>query len=71
MGGPPTDYTWTRNGAIISDGGPYNISIGVNEKYGNSFTAYAQSLYRSTLTVTGNLPGEYQYSVTNRATPIL
>ena len=29
---------------------------------------YRESLYRSTLIVTGPLPGVYQYSVTNRAT---
>ena len=29
---------------------------------------YQNSRYRSTLTVTGRLPGVYQYSVTNRAT---
>ena len=28
--GPPTTYTWTRNGAVITDGGPYSISIAVN-----------------------------------------
>ena len=29
---------------------------------------FQNSRYRSTLTVTGRLPGVYQYSVTNRAT---
>ena len=33
--------------------------------------AFEQTFYRSTLTVTGNLPGVYQYSVINRATPDL
>ena len=35
---------------------------------GANETVYQQSHYRSTLTVTGNLPGLYQYSATNRAT---
>ncbi len=64
-GGPPTTYTWTRNGEVITDGGPYSISIAVN---GDSTTVYQQSRYRSTLTVTGTQPGLYEYSVTNRAT---
>ncbi len=64
-GGPPTTYTWTRNGEVITDGVPYSISIAVN---GNSETVYQESRYRSTLTVSGTLPGLYEYSVTNRAT---
>ncbi len=50
---------------MITDGGPYSISIAVNEA---SEMASVQSLYRSTLTVTGTLPGLYRYSVINRAT---
>ena len=65
-GGPPTNYTWTRDGQVITSGGPYIISIAVN---GNTEIVYYRSRYRSTLTVTGYLPGLYQYSVTNRATP--
>ena len=65
-GGPPTTYTWTRNGEVITDDGPYSISVAVN---GADETVYHQSRYRSTLTVTGDLPGLYQYSATNRATP--
>ena len=64
-GGPPTTYTWTRNGAVITDGGPYSISIAVD---GHSDTIYREGRYRSTLIVSGNLPGLYQYSATNRAT---
>ena len=63
--GPPTTYTWTRNGEVITDGGPYSISIAVD---GDSETVYQLSRYRSRLTVSGNLPGLYQYSATNRAT---
>ena len=64
-GGSPTNYAWTRDGEVITDSGPYSISIAVN---GNTDEAYYQIRYRSTLTVTGNLPGLYQYSATNRAT---
>ena len=64
-GGPPTTYTWTRNGQVITNNASYSISIQVNRDTGDVFR---DSLYRSTLTVTGVLPGEYQYSVTNRAT---
>ena len=65
-GGPPETYTWTRNGAPITNGGSFSISIGVNGVTDPS--AYDNSRYRSTLTVTGRLPGVYQYSVSNRAT---
>ena len=58
-GGPPESYTWTRNGEVISDGGSYSISIGVS--------GFTMSRYVSSLIVTGNLPGVYQYSVSNRA----
>ena len=74
-GGPPEISTWTRNGVNISDGGSYSISLTVNEvnthRLGNAMFDSAilqESRYRSTLTVTGNLPGVYVYSVINRAT---
>ena len=66
-GGPPENYTWTRNGVPITNGGSFSISIGVNGV--TDPRAYENSRYRSTLTVTGSLPGVYQYSVSNRATP--
>ena len=73
-GGPPVTNTWTRNGEVISDGGSYSISLAVNEV--NRIDVFQpdfddailqQSRYRSTLNVTGNLPGVYAYSVINRA----
>ena len=72
--GPPEINTWTRNGEVISDNDSYSISLAVNEV--NRIDVFAmgfddrilqQSRYRSTLTVTGNLPGVYVYSVINRA----
>ena len=74
-GGPPVNSTWTRNGEMISDGGSYSISLAVNEvntfRLGNAglfdSVILEESRYRSTLTVTGNLPGVYVYSVINRA----
>ena len=71
-GGPPETSTWTRNGLIISDGGTYSISLavpGVTDKdlFRLDTQIFQQSRYRSTLTVTGNLPGVYVYSVVNRA----
>ena len=65
-GGPPTTYTWTRNGSPIEANDIYSFSIQVN---GRGKTVFQNSNYTSTLTVTGILPGVYQYSVTNRATP--
>ena len=73
-GGPPETSTWTRNGVAITDGGSYSISLtvpGVTSTYTGPLMAvnyiFQQSHYRSTLTVTGNLPGVYVYSVINRA----
>ena len=74
-GGPPVTSTWTKNGEVISDGGSYSISVAVNEvntyRLGNTdlfdSVILQESHYRSTLTVTGNLPGVYVYSVINRA----
>ena len=76
-GGPPVNRAWSRNGEVISDGGSYSISLAVNEvttvflgDNTDNFDASAvlgNSQYRSTLTVTGNLPGVYVYSVINRA----
>ena len=64
-GGPPTTYTWTRNDQVISNNASYNISIHAQV---NNTSVRMSSQYRSILTVTGRLPGVYQYSVTNRAT---
>ena len=71
-GGPPETSTWTRNGAIISDGGSYSLSLTVPGVDSLSFSEldtqiFTQSRYRSTLNVTGNLPGVYVYSIINRA----
>ncbi len=62
-GGPPVEYTWTRNGVVITNNGSYNISIWINSDI------LSNALYRSKLIVTGVLPGVYQYSVNNKATP--
>ena len=70
-GGPPESSIWTRNGVTISDDDSYNISLtvpGVASLRVFDFAPILQeSRYRSTLTVTGNLPGVYVYSVINRA----
>ena len=73
-GGPPEISTWTRNGEVISDNDSYSISLAVNgvnriDVFEDDFDnrILRQSRYRSTLTVTGNLPGVYVYSVINRA----
>ena len=74
-GGPTVNSTWTRNGEVINDGNSYSISLAVNKvnttRLGNADyfdgVILQESRYRSTLTVTGNLPGVYVYSVINRA----
>ena len=64
-GGPPTNYTWSRDGAEIRDDRIYSISIAVS---GEERIDYQESRYTSTLTVIGRRAGMYEYSVTNRAT---
>ncbi len=69
-GGPPVEYTWTRNGAVITNNDSYSISLRFNNPLsGTTIGLLSNALYRSTLIVTGVLPGVYQYSVNNRATP--
>ncbi len=69
-GGPPVEYTWTRNGAVITNNDSYNISIRINNDAGHyTIERLSNAYYRSTLIVTGVLPGVYQYSVNNKATP--
>ncbi len=70
-GGPPVEYTWTRNGVVITNNSFYSVSIWINRGRFRFVTNYVLSnaLYRSKLIVTGVLPGVYQYSVNNRATP--
>ena len=50
----------------IANNGSFNISISVKED-GNP-ERFRDSLYMSTLTVTGRYPGEYTYTVSNRVT---
>ena len=65
-GGPPTTYTWRKDGMEISaDDVNFNISIAVK---GREQDTFLNSLYRSVLTVTGRQGGVYEYSVTNEAT---
>ena len=71
-GGPPEEYFWTRNGEPISDDDTFDIIlIVVTTIFGSQpqQDALQNSRYSSTLVVRENLPGEYQYTVNNRATP--
>ncbi len=69
-GGPPVEYTWTRNGAVITNNDSYSISLIINNRIGQfTLEILSNAYYRSTLIVTGVLPGVYQYSVNNKATP--
>ena len=69
--GPPVTSTWTRDGVEITEDLSLSINtiledhsdIGLN----NNDEAFSNSRYQSTLTVTGYRPGNYQYSVNNRA----
>ncbi len=69
-GGPPVEYTWTRNGAVITNNDSYSISIRINNDAGQfTIERLSNAYYRSILIVTSVLPGVYQYSVNNKATP--
>ena len=59
-GGPPETYTWTRDGVEIWE----NQSIALQR----SIRVFQDSLYRSTLSMRGRLPGVYRFTVNNRAT---
>ena len=66
-GGPPTTYVWTKNDEVITrngevvGNGPYNVSIRVDQANREN------AGYASILVVTGDLPGIYEYIVSNRA----
>ena len=73
-GGPPVEYFWTRNGEPISDDDTFDIAIDVsNTRFGSQPLpdTLRSAPYNSTLVVRGNLPGVYQYTVGNRATPTM
>ena len=65
VGGPPIPRFWRRNGVIATSSNPaFEVTFGVTaETEQNRINAG----YTSTLTVTGNLPGEYNYAFTNQA----
>ena len=73
-GGPPEEYFWTRNGEPISDDDTFDIILIVVTTIPASQPrpdALENSRYNNTLIVRGNLPGVYEYSVRNRATPTM
>ena len=74
-GGPPVEYFWTRNGERISDDDTFDIALDVTNtrSFGSepAVTDLQSARYNSTLVVRGNLPGVYQYTVGNRATPTM
>ena len=71
VGGPPIEYTWTRNSDVITIDDSYSINIDLDNtrSVGHFTDRFINSYYGSTLTVTGLLPGVYRYSVNNRVTP--
>jgi hypothetical protein len=62
-GGPPTNYTWMRNGEELTGNSSFQISLSLKEVSNK----YRDSVYQSRLTVTGTHLGVYTYSVFNRA----
>ena len=73
-GGPPVEYFWTRNGGPISDDDTFDIALDVTSTtFGSQPRANTlrNARYNNTLVVRGNLPGLYEYTVGNRATPTM
>ena len=65
-GGPPTSVIWRRNGGAI--GTQNTDSISTVPDPDNNQNDRLNCRYRSTLVVTGMLPGRYEYLPTNRVT---
>lgn len=65
-GGPPATSVWTRNGVPITNSNS-SFAIRLTSQCPQLNEACLNSEYESRLIVTGNLPGEYQYIVGNRA----
>lgn len=61
--GPPTNNNWTRNGQLISGGDAFSVSLRVTS---DSLNDHLSGSYTSTLIVTGNYPGVYEYTAANR-----
>ena len=59
-GGPPTTYTWRRNGVEITDEDSISIAVTEDTDANRQISGYTSTLVTS-------LPGLYQYSVSNRA----
>lgn len=71
--GPPTSFSWIRN-ELVLDGEQNGINISI-EAIPNGPEAnfrYRDSIYQSTLGVTGVMPGEYIYIANNEfSTPVM
>ena len=68
-GGPPTETNWTKDGATLIDAIQFSISVAAVPQ--NTETRYRDTIYESTLTVTGRQPGYYRYAATNPVSPLL
>lgn len=62
-GGPPTYNHWTKDGVILNSTAEFNISIEAMQQ--NMEVRYRDSIFESSLTVTGHHPGMYQYVAAN------
>lgn len=70
-GGPPTYFSWAKDGRQLINSSTFRISIGVNLTE-PLHSRYTHGVYASTLTVIGRQPGTYSYTVGNRlTTPVL
>ena len=64
-GGAPTSFTWRRGGVVLTSSTPYTIAAPVLTSSENPCSV---GLYRSRVTVTGKITGNFTYTVTNADT---
>ena len=68
-GGPPTYYNWTKDGVLLTNSHQFSITIeAIPQSEG---FRYHDSIYHSTLTVNGHLPGSYKYRVKNVVSEVI
>jgi hypothetical protein len=69
VGGPPTDYRWSKDGLLLTSNATFNITMAAIPQ--NMMLRYQHNMFESIITVTGREPGFYQYTVTNQVSTIL
>ena len=61
-GGAPMSFTWRRDGVVLNSSSPFSIAAPVLTSSDNPCS---ERLYRSRVTVTGKVTGNFTYTVNN------